>query len=91
MHLPALPNVPIRMVSYSTAQRQLATRTQSVGSAPEGDITTTRYEHVGACWDFFCVEQSLPVTSAGILKLPAHAIDYQAYYAWMETRSQCYG
>ena len=28
-----------------------------------------------------CVKQSLPVVSAGVLKIPAHAVYYQAHYA----------
>ena len=32
------------MATYSKAQRQLDTHTRSVGSAPEGDTSATRYE-----------------------------------------------
>ena len=59
---------------YGTAQRQLDTRTWSPGSASKGDVSTTRYRHASARWDFSFVEQSLPVTSAGVLKIPAHAV-----------------
>ena len=68
------------MYKYGTAQRQLDACMQAVGSLPEGDISTTHYGHVGARWDFSCVEQSLPVTSAGFLRIPTHAVYYQVYY-----------
>ena len=61
---------------YSTAQRQLDTRMRVAGSAPDGDISKGMSAH----WDFFCVEQSLFVTSAGILKITAHAVYHQTYY-----------
>ena len=66
---------------YGTAQWQLDNRMRSAGSAPKGDISTTHYGHAGAYWDFSCVEQSLPVTSVGVLKLPTQAVYHQAYYA----------
>ena len=71
------------MFYQGTAQRQLDTYMRSAGSAPEGDISTTRYRHAGAHWNFSCVEQSLPATiaSEGVLKIPVHAVYYQAYYA----------
>ena len=47
------------------------------GSAPDGDISKGMSAH----WDFFCVKQSLLVTSAGILKITAHAVYHQTYYA----------
>ena len=53
---------------YGTAQRKLDTCMRSVDSVPEGYISTTRYGHVGAHWDFSCVKQSLPVTSVDVLK-----------------------
>ena len=31
--------------------------------------------------DFTCVKQSLRIMSVGILKIPAYAVYYQAYYA----------
>ena len=45
---------------YGTAQRY--THTQSLGSAPVGDICSAHYEHACACWDYSYVEQNLPVT-----------------------------
>ena len=63
-------------MNYGTAQRQLDTHTWTVSLALKGDISTTHYEHAGACWDFSSVKQSLPVTSAGVIKIPAHAIYY---------------
>ena len=63
--------------TYGTAQRQLDARTRSAGAAPEGDISSTRYEHAGALLGFPCVEQSLPVTGAGVSKIPALAVHYQ--------------
>ena len=39
------------IATYGTAQRQLDTRTWLVGSAPKGNISTTRYGHAGARWD----------------------------------------
>ena len=33
--------------------------------------------------DFSCVEQSLPVTSVGVLKIPTHVVYYRAYYTWV--------
>ena len=53
---------------------------RSAGLTPNGYICNTRYEHAGECWDYSCVKQSLPVTCARILKLPALAVRYQAYY-----------
>ena len=50
-----------------------------MGAAGEGDISSTRYKHAGGHWDFSCVEQSLPVTGAGVLKIPALAVHYQTY------------
>ena len=30
------------------------------------------------------IKQSLPVMSVGVLKVPAHAVNYQAYYTWVD-------
>ena len=35
---------------------------------------------VGTCCDFSCVEQSLPVTCASVLKIPSQGVHYQVYY-----------
>ena len=47
----------------------------------QSNISTTCYGHAGVCCDFSCFEQSLPVMSVGFLKILAHAVYYQAYYA----------
>ena len=77
---------------YSTAQRQLETHMWSAGSAPKGDISTTHYRHAGARKDFSCVNQSLPVRSADVFKIPTHATYAytikHATHEWIETRSQ---
>ena len=69
------------MYKYGTAQRQLDACMQAAGSLPKGHISTARYGHVGARWDFSHVEQSLPVMSAGCLRIPPHVVNYQAYFA----------
>ena len=56
--------------TYGTTQRQLDARTRSVGSAPKDNIRGPRYGRTGACWDFSCVEQGLPIISVNILKIP---------------------
>ena len=62
--------------NYNRAQRQLNTWAWSVSSAPEGDVSTTCYVHAGAFWDFsLYIKQSL---SAGVLKIPVHAVYHQA-------------
>ena len=66
------------MFKYGTAQRQLDARTRVAGSAPEGDISTGMPVPAGI---FPVSSQACPVTSAGIVKIPAHAVYYQAYYA----------
>ena len=72
------------VVGYIAAAITLAIKhdahMRSVGSAPKGDISTTHYDHAGACWDFSSVEQSLPITSTGALKISTHAVYYQAFY-----------
>ena len=54
------------MITYGIAQRKLGARMQVAGSTPEGNISTGMQVLAG----IFPVEQSLPVTSAGILKYP---------------------
>ena len=53
---------------------------QVAGSSHEDDINMGMQVPVGI---FSCAKQSLRVMSVGFLKIPAHALYYQAYYAWV--------
>ena len=76
---------------FDTAQRKLDYHTWSLGSAPKGNIGTTHYGHSGPHWDFSSVKQSLPITSASILKyLHVLCTIKHTKHEGMETRSQCY-
>ena len=50
----SISRIQCQTIVYTVAQRQLDTCTRSAGSAPKGDIGTTRYIHAGAYWDFSC-------------------------------------
>ena len=52
---------------------------QSTSLAPEGDISSTRYEHMGAHKVFLC--QAKPTCNVcKCFKIPVHAVHYQAIY-----------
>ena len=69
--------------TVATAQLWLNTHTYvASGSAPDGDISSTCYEHTSTCWGFSCVKQSIPemCVCVCVLIIPVHVAHYQAYY-----------